>query len=135
MLVNGRDCSIVVKTYHREMDIPYSEETIREAVSFLQEEASIEGDGVCGGLRVISGVTGCVVTPLTIKTAPLLLCLAMGAAGDPVFVSETRNLYQCRLDLFPMEGSVYFDLIQDRNPMSNEQLGMRNERNTLRGAE
>jgi len=101
MLVNGCDCSIVIKTAYRETGIPYSEETIREAVSLLQEEAAIEGDGVCWGLWKNSGVTGCIVTPLTIGTAPLLLCLAMGVAGNPVYVSETRNLYQYRLRAYP----------------------------------
>ena len=80
MKVQGGDCSIVIKTQHRETDIPYADETLREAVSFLEEEASIEGDGVCRGIRKSGGVTGCVVTPLTIGTAPLLLYLAMGAA-------------------------------------------------------
>ncbi len=114
MFVNGADCSIVIKTSHIEKDIPYSDETLREAVSILQEEAAIEGDGVCRGIRQIHGVTGCVVTPLTIGTAPLLLYLAMGAAGVPLYISETRNLYQCRLDLIPMEDTEQFDLIQDR---------------------
>jgi hypothetical protein len=118
MLVQGSNCSIVIKTAHRETDIPYSDETLREAVSFLQEEASIEGDGVCRGLRKISGVTGCVVSPLTIWTAPLLLYLAMGTAGLPLNVSETRNLYQYRLDLLPTEDTEQFDLLQNRK---NEQ--------------
>ena len=43
MFVNGCDCSIVIKTSHLEKDIPFSDETIREAVSILHEEASIEG--------------------------------------------------------------------------------------------
>ena len=45
MNVNGCDCTIVIKTSHHEFDVPYSEETIREAVSLLQEEAAIEGYG------------------------------------------------------------------------------------------
>jgi len=114
MLVNGCDCSIVIKTEHWEIDVPYSDETVREAVTLLQEEASIEGDGVCRGLRKIGGVTGCVVTPLTIGTAPLLLYLAMGGADNPVFVSETRNLYLYRFDLIPTEDTKHFDLVQDR---------------------
>jgi len=115
MNVQGGDCSIVIKTVHRENDIPYAEETLREAFSFLQEEASIEGDGVCRAIRKRDGVTGCIVTPLTIGAAPLLLYLAMGAAGLSVFVSETWNLYRTCLDLLPMEDSDYFDLVQDRN--------------------
>jgi len=82
--------------------------------TILHEEASIEGDGVCRGIRKTSGVTGCVVTPLTIGTAPLLLYLAMGSAGNPLYVSETRNLYQYLLNLLPMEDTEQFDLIQDR---------------------
>jgi hypothetical protein len=120
MFVNGCDCSIVIKTTHVEKDIPYSNETLREAVSFLEEEASIEGGGVCSGIRKSGGVAGCVVTPLTIGTAPLLLSLAMGAVGLPVFVSETRNIYQYRLDLISMEDTGVFDLVQ----MRNEQLAM-----------
>jgi hypothetical protein len=114
MVVNGCDCSIVIKTRYREVGLPYSEETIREAVSLLTEEASIEGDGSCRAIRKSGGVTGCVVTPLTIGTAPLLLYLAMGSAGLPVYVSETRNLYLYRLNLLPTEDSCRFDLVQDR---------------------
>jgi len=114
MLVNGCDCSIVIKTEHWEIDVPYSDETVREAVTLLQEEASIEGDGVCRGLRKIGGVTGCVVTPLTIGTAPLLLCLAMGGVDNPAFVSETRNLYLYHFDFIPTEDTKHFDLVQDR---------------------
>jgi hypothetical protein len=114
MLVNGCDCSIVIKTAYREIGLPYSGETLREAVSLLQEEASIEGDGVCRAIRKNNGVTGCVVTPLTIGTAPLLLYLAMGSAGLPLFVSETRNVYQYRLNLLPMESDGGFDLVQER---------------------
>jgi len=114
MLVNGADCSIAIKTEHWEIDIPYSDETVREAVTLLQEEASIEGDGICRGLRKIGGVTGCVVTPLTIRTAPLLLYLAMGGADNPIFVSETRNLYLYRFDLIPTEDTKHFVFVQDR---------------------
>jgi len=114
MLVNGCDCSIVIKTSHCEMDVPYSEETIREAVSLLQEEAAIEGDGTCKAIRKAGGVTGCVVAPLTLGTAPLLLYLVMGAVGKPVFVSETRNLFKYSLSLLPLEDTDRFDLIQDR---------------------
>jgi hypothetical protein len=55
MLVNGRDCLIVVKTRYREMGVPYAEETIREVVSLLAEEAAIEEDGSC---RVIQKAPG-----------------------------------------------------------------------------
>jgi len=114
MLVNGCDCSIVIKTSHFEKDIPYSDETLREAISILQEEASIEGDGQCKAIRKIYGVMGCVVSPLTIGTAPLLLYLAMGACGKPVFITETKNLFKYELNLLPMEDTEHFDLVQDR---------------------
>jgi hypothetical protein len=104
----------VIKTAYREFALPYSEETIREAYSLLQEEAAIEGNGTCRAIRKNGGVTGCVVTPLSIGTAPLLLYLALGVAGAPLFVSETRNVYQYQLDLVPMEGGTVFDLAQDR---------------------
>jgi hypothetical protein len=104
----------VIKTAYREAGIPYAEETIREAVSLLTEEAPIEGDGFCRAIRKSGGVTGCVVTPLTIGTAPLLLYLAMGSAGLPLYVSETRNLYLYKLNLLPAEDSTRFDLVQDR---------------------
>jgi hypothetical protein len=96
------------------MGLPYSEETIREAVSLLQEQAAIEGDGICRAIRKVTGVTGCVVTPLTIETAPLLLVLALGQAGQSVYVSETRNLYRHSVELLPSENSMCFDLIQAR---------------------
>jgi len=114
MKVQGSDCSIVIKTAYREFDVPYAEETIREAVSLLEENASIEGDGVCKAIKKSGGATGCVITPLTIGTVPHLLYLAMGATGKPAFVSETRNLYCYDLDLLPMEDTECFDLIQNR---------------------
>jgi hypothetical protein len=114
MTVQGRDCFIVIKTSYRETGVPYAEETIREAVSLLREEAAIEGDGLCRAIKKSAGVTGCVVTPLTIGTAPLLLYLAMGSAGLPLYVSETRNIYRYKLNLLPAEDSTRFDLIQDR---------------------
>ena len=117
MPVNGRDCSIVIKTVCGEIDVPYSEETIREAVSLLVEEAAIEGDGLRRAIRKSGGVTGCVVTPLTIGSAPLLLYLAFGSAG---------------LELLPLEDSDCFDLIQDRT-ISNEQLAVSNERRLFEG--
>ena len=114
MNLQGCDCSIVIKTAQREMGIPYSNETIREAISILQEEAPIEGDGVCRGIQQRNGVTGCIVTPLTIGTVPYLLHLAMGSANAPVFISETRNLYRHSLNLLPYENGPRFDLIQKR---------------------
>jgi hypothetical protein len=102
------------------MGVPYAEETIREAVSLLTEEAAIEGDGSCRAIRKSGGVTGCVVTPLTIGTAPLLLYLAMGSVategcvGLPLYVSETRNIYLYKLNLLPAENSTQFDLVQER---------------------
>ena len=120
MKVNGCDCSIVIKTTHKEYDVPYAEETIREAVSLLKEEAAIEGDGVCRAIHKKGGVTGCIVTPLTIGTTPLLLYLAMGSTGKPVFVSETRDLYKYDLTLTPYEDVDMFDLIQDRGNGTNE---------------
>jgi hypothetical protein len=114
MRVQGCDCLIVIKTAYYETGIPYAEETIREAVSLLREEAAIEGDGSCGAIRKSGGVTGCVVTPLTIGTAPLLLSLAMGSAGLPLYVSESRNLYRYKLNLLPVEDGSRFDLVQER---------------------
>ena len=122
MMVNGYDCSIVIKTAHKETDIPYSEETLREAVSLLEEETAIEGDGVCRGIRKVTGVTGCVVTPLTIGTAPLLLYLAMGSVGLPVYISETRNLFRYSINLLPVEDCDCFDLIQDRQINNEKKL-------------
>jgi hypothetical protein len=114
MITNGCDCSSVIKTACRETGIPYAEETIREAVSLLTEEAPIEGDGFCRAIKKNGGITGCVVTPLTIGTAPLLLYLAMGSSGLPLDVSETRNLYFYKLNLLPMEDSTRFDLVRER---------------------
>jgi hypothetical protein len=114
MLVNGSTCSILLKTTQGNVDLPFSKETLREAYSLLQEEASIEGDGTCKAIRKNAGITGCVITPLTISTAPLLLYLAMGASCKPFFVSQTRNLYRHDLDLVPMEDDYGFELFQDR---------------------
>jgi len=114
MPVNGCDCSIVIKTAYKEMDIPYSSETIREAISIMKEEPSIEGDYVHRGLPHNNGMTGCIVTPLNIETVPFLLYLAMGGTGNPVFITETRNLYRNSLNLLPYEDGPQFDLVQKR---------------------
>ena len=108
MKIQGCDCSIVIKTAHHEFDVPYSEETIREAVSLLQEEAAIEGDGNRKAIVKKCGVTGCVVTPLTIGTAPLLLYLVMGSAGLPrnkvsILVSESRDMYRSNYTFYPLK--------------------------------
>jgi hypothetical protein len=43
------------------------------------------------------------------------LCqVLLDTSGNPVYISETRDLYQYRLDLLPMEDTEHFDLIQDR---------------------
>jgi hypothetical protein len=115
MFVNGTDCTIVIITSHCEKNIPFADETLREAVSLLEEEATIEGDGICKVIRKNSGITGCVVTPLTIGTASLLLYLAMGSVNKPVFVSETRNMFLYHLSLLPTEDTEIFDLVQNRN--------------------
>src|SRR5215510_2986705 len=115
MFVNGVDCSIIIKTTHCEKNIPFVDETIREAVSLLEENAAIEGGGNCKAIRKNSGVAGCVVTALTIKTTPLLFYLAFGPADKAVFISETRNLYRNEISLLPMEDTEHFDLIQDRS--------------------
>ncbi|MFP3041629.1 hypothetical protein LQZ19_07365 [Treponema primitia] len=117
MNAQGRDCCITLKTQYRELGLPYIEETIREAVSILKEEAAIEETGVCGAIRRSRGVTGCVVTPLSIETAPLLFVLALGRSGLPAFVSETRILYRHSVNLSAMESGLRFDLIQDRGPL------------------
>ncbi|AEF86983.1 hypothetical protein TREPR_2042 [Treponema primitia ZAS-2] len=125
MNVQGRDCGITLKTGYRELGLPYAEETIREAVSLLKEEAAIEGDGNCGAIRVSRGGTGCVVTPLSIGTAPLLFALALGRAGLPVYVSGTRVLYCHPVCLVPMESGLSFDLIQDRGAVRTLYEGCR----------
>ena len=114
MKVQGCDCSIVIKTAYGELDVPYLEETIREAVSLLQEEVAIEGNGVSRAIRKRNGVTGCIVTPLTIRTVDHLLYLAMGSSGQLEFVSGTRNLYRYCIEMLPMEDTECFDLVQDR---------------------
>jgi hypothetical protein len=104
----------VIKTACLEVGIPYSEETIREAVALLTEEAAVEGDGRRKAVRKSIGVTGCVVTPLTIGTAPLLWALCLGEADAPLFVSETRNLYKHVLRLVPREDGPVFTVIRKR---------------------
>jgi hypothetical protein len=114
MIVQGRDCGLVVRVGDGETALPYCEETIREKVCLLTEEAAIEGDGLRRALRVSAGVTGCVVTPLTMGTAPVLLALAFGEAGEADFVSETQGLYRRGLKAVSAEDSLRFDLVQDR---------------------
>ena len=114
MKVQGCDCAIVLRVGEREMAVPYTEETIREGSALLVQDASLEGDGVCRAIRKRGGAAGCVVAPLTISTAPLLLCLALGAAGNPIYVSETRSLYRHALSLAALEDSLRFGLAQDR---------------------
>jgi hypothetical protein len=48
------------------------------------------------------------------ENVPILFALALGEAGHPEFVSETRDLYRHGLFLRPFEDSAGFDLIQER---------------------
>jgi len=114
MKVNGNECSIVMRTTNHEFYVPYAEETVREAVSFLAEETPIEGDGNFKAIQKKSGVTGCIVTPLTLKTVPYLFYIAFGTAEKPTFKSEIRNLYGSLLKLLLLEDSDRFNVIQDR---------------------
>ncbi len=121
MFVHGCDCSIAFKTSHCVMGIPFVSETLREDVTMLYEEASIEGDGTVKAMRKSRGAVGCVVTSLTMNTTPFLFCLAFGFRENPVFVSETRNLYRQCLRLVSVEDSSSFDVIQERGIKSNEE--------------
>ena len=114
MNVQGRDCTLVVLKSHTEMSIPYSEETIRENVSLLEENPSIEGKGNVKTIRTSSGAVGCIVTSLTISTAPLLLYLAFGETRYSMCISEIGNLYRHCIDLVPMSDTDPFGLLQDR---------------------
>jgi hypothetical protein len=125
MSVQRRDCTITLKTQYRELGLPYAEETIREAVSLLKENPAIEGAGNCGAIRRSAGVTGCVVTPLSIETTPLLFVLALGRSGVPVFVSETQGLYRHSVNLSAMEQGLCFDLIQERGAVRTLYEGCR----------
>ena len=58
MNVQGRDCSLTVMTTHTEMSIPYTEETIRENVTLLEEYPSIEGKGNVKAIRTPAGPLG-----------------------------------------------------------------------------
>jgi len=114
VIVNGRDCSIVIRTEHFETDIPYSDETVRGAVSLMERAAAIEGDG---GRRVagkVTGATGCVISPMTMGTAPLLLCLAMGAVNRTVPLSVSEDFFRHYINLAPMEDGERFDIVQGR---------------------
>jgi len=114
MKVNGNECSIVIRTTNHEFYVPYAEETVREAVAFLTEETPIEGEGNYRAIQKKCGVTGCIVTPLTLKTIPYLFYIAFGSSEKPVFKSETRNIYGSLLKLLLLEDSDRFDVIQDR---------------------
>ncbi|GHV81838.1 hypothetical protein AGMMS49991_03960 [Spirochaetia bacterium] len=132
MNVQGRDCCITLKTQYRQVGLPYAEETIREAISVLKEEAPIEGAGNCGGIRKSRGVTGCVITPLNIETVPFLFVLALGRSGLPVYVSGTHGLYRHSVSLSAMESGLRFDLIQDRGTVRTLYEGCRVEGFELR---
>ncbi len=114
MLVHGCDCWIAIQTFHNVIVVPYVSETIRDDIIFLQEEAAIEGDGAVKGLLKNNGVTGCVVTPLTLKNVPILFATAFGFATIPAFVSGTRNLYQHFMILSPMEDCDGFNVYKQR---------------------
>jgi len=114
MNVQGRDCTLVVMISHAEMSIPYAEETIRENVTLLEEYPSIEGYGKYKAIKTPGGAVGCVVSPLTIGAAPLLLYLAFGEIRLSAHVSGTRSKYKHFIDLLPMPDTEPFGLLQDR---------------------
>jgi hypothetical protein len=108
MIVQGRDCVIRIRLLDKTITVPFSEETVREEAALVIGETDREVT------RQVTGMTGCIVTPLTLETAPLLLGLALGELGVPVFVSETRNLYRHELCLLPMEDGPEFEIFQER---------------------
>jgi hypothetical protein len=113
-MTQGRDCAVGIIAGGRELGLPYAEETLREAVALLTEHACIEGGGIQKAIRQSCGVTGCVVMPLTMGTAPLVFALAFGHIDNSVFVSETRELYRHTLRLVPARESLRFDVLQKR---------------------
>jgi hypothetical protein len=107
-VINGSDCGILIKTKYQAADLPYSEESVRDAVSILKN-----WDGAFAERRV-NGVCGCVVTPLTIATAPLLLGFAMGTAGKLVIATNNKAIFRHTAELTNLRSAKKFDLIQDR---------------------
>ena len=114
MTAFGRDCAIVIRTEHFETDIPYSDETVRRDVSLLEREAPIEGNGARAVTGKVVGTTGCVITPLTIGTAPPLLCLALGSVNKTVPLAVSQDFFRHYMSLGPMEDGERFDIVQDR---------------------
>ena len=114
MLVQGRDCALTVTTANKNIDIPFTEETIRESFTLLEENPAIEGSGECRAIKKSAGTAGCIVTPLTLGNAPFLFSIALGDYQSASFVSETRNLYWRYVYLVPVEESSQFDIYQER---------------------
>jgi hypothetical protein len=96
------------------MSIPYTEETIRENITLLEEYPGIEGKGNVKAKRTSCGAVGCIVTSLTISAAPLLLYLAFGEVRYSACISEIGNLYKNCIDLVPLLDTEAFGLLQDR---------------------
>ena len=133
MNVQGRDCAFTLILGSRLMSLPYSTETLREAPRLITREALLDGtrgDAIPGSVET----AGCVVTSLSISTAPYLLALALGAEEDPEWVSETRSLYRHRLTQRYGRDGARCAVIQDRVFRVRYFLGLRRAGYQLRGA-
>ncbi|MDR0908724.1 MAG: hypothetical protein LBM77_03060 [Spirochaetaceae bacterium] len=117
--MNGENCTITIKTKYISASVPYSEESIREAVSIIRD--TDEATEKTSFTRQVDGVAGCVIAPLTVGNAPLLLALAFGREQKASVVSEgvarnapTSVMYRHHLIMKSLKKSPTFDLIQDR---------------------
>ncbi|MDR0908211.1 MAG: hypothetical protein LBM77_00440 [Spirochaetaceae bacterium] len=116
--MNGENCTITIKTKYISASVPYSEESIREAVSIIRD--TDEATGKTSFTRQVDGVAGCVIAPLTVGNAPLLLALAFGREQKASVVSAGSTtgkgdiLYHHSLVMKSLKKSPTFDLIQDR---------------------
>lgn len=114
MTAAGRDCALVIIAGNTRLSVPYSEETLRTRYRLLEDEPTLESDGVAGTWSDADGALGCFVTRLTLSIVPILLACAFGKEAEPQLVSETRSLWRHDLALDYRAAGISFDAVSDR---------------------
>ena len=106
----GRELSLTLELAECASAIPYTGKTIREKISVLSLEASLEGNGLCGAITERRGTTGGFTTLLTLDTVPSLFAAIFGRMAGRCYVSGTRDLYRTEHALCASFASTEFAL-------------------------
>jgi len=112
-MIQGNEIILRLVTTGCDIVVPFCNKTLRDKYDLYLAEAAIEGAGLRAGIAERSGVCGGFTTPLTLKTAPVLLGVMFGDVKTAFFVSGTQNMYQTDIKLCGADISKRFTLVEE----------------------